>query len=310
VPWTGIDGGTDVKISDGRGDWFKDHPTGEVSFRYLLKGDPGSRDNFMWILGRQDKDFFMPRHRHNFEQIRLPLRGDMNIGNGIVLKEGQIGYFPEGLPYGPQADPLGDAKPGERVQLVLQFGGSSGYGFMSMEQRKAAWAELQKNGKFEGPHYLRADGSRQWGLNAVWEHVFGTKLRYPKPRYQETVLVDPRQFHWLPLENAPRVERKYFGSFTERAFWMEMMRIGEGATWSSEVADARRLVYVLKGAGRVAADRFGAECALQIEPGEPAAISATEPLELFIIGLPPVRLPEMSMVELDGEEFDPAPTFG
>jgi hypothetical protein len=147
-------------------------------------------------------------------------------------------------------------------------------------------------------------------LNAVWEHVFGTKLRYPKPRYQETVIVDPRQFHWLPVKDAPGVERKYFGSFTERAFWMEMIRIGAGTTWSSEDLDARRLTYVLKGAGRVAAEKFDAEYALQIEPGEPASITATEPLELFIIGLPPVRLPEVSAVELDGEEFDPAPTLG
>ena len=92
----------------------------------------------------------MPRHRHNFEQIRLPLCGSMNLGGGLVLEEGQIGYFPEGLPYGPQQDPLGHAKPGERLQLVLQFGGASGYGFMSMDQRKAAWAELQKPEKSSG----------------------------------------------------------------------------------------------------------------------------------------------------------------
>ena len=126
-----------MKVSDGHAlDWFKDHPTGEYSFRYLLTGDPDSRDNFVWILGKQDSDFSMPRHRHNFEQLRLPLNGDMNLGDGMILKEGQIGYFPEGMPYGPQSDPLGSAKPGERMQLVLQFGGTSGYGFMSVGARR------------------------------------------------------------------------------------------------------------------------------------------------------------------------------
>jgi hypothetical protein len=70
----------------------------------------------------------MPRHRHTFEQIRLPLVGDMNLGEQGVLHEGEIGYLPEGLTYGPHDDPLGDAKPGERLQLVLQFEGASGLG--------------------------------------------------------------------------------------------------------------------------------------------------------------------------------------
>jgi hypothetical protein len=100
-----------------------DHPRGAVSFNYLLMGaEPGSKENYRYILGRQEADFHMPRHRHTFEQIRLPLRGDMNLGEQKILREGEIGYFPEGLTYGPQDDPLGDAKPGERLQLVLQLG--------------------------------------------------------------------------------------------------------------------------------------------------------------------------------------------
>src|SRR5712675_446838 len=88
------------------GTWNKEHPTGSLVFQHLLVGEPSARENFMLILARQDKDFSMPRHRHNFDQIRLPICGDMNIGDGIVLREGQVGYFPEGLPYGPQEDPL------------------------------------------------------------------------------------------------------------------------------------------------------------------------------------------------------------
>src|SRR5438105_3451298 len=100
-----------------------DHPMGTVSFNYLLMGkDERPTENFRYILGRQEGDFHMPRHRHNFEQIRLPLTGDMNLGEQGILHEGEIGYFPEGGTYGPQDDPLGAAQPGERLQLVLQFG--------------------------------------------------------------------------------------------------------------------------------------------------------------------------------------------
>jgi hypothetical protein len=101
-----------------------DHPRGTVSFNYLLMGgEPESPENYRYILGRQEGDFHMPRHRHTFEQIRLPLVGDMNLGEQGILREGEIGYFPEGQTYGPQDDPLGDPK---QLQLVLQFGGASG----------------------------------------------------------------------------------------------------------------------------------------------------------------------------------------
>ena len=43
--------------------WKKDHPTGAIAFQHLLKGDPQSPDNFMYILGRQDSDFSMPPHQ-------------------------------------------------------------------------------------------------------------------------------------------------------------------------------------------------------------------------------------------------------
>jgi hypothetical protein len=106
-----------------------DHPKGTVSFNYLLMGgEPESLENYRYLLGRQEAEFHMPRHRHTFEQIRLPLVGDMNVGEQGILREGEIGYFPEGQTYGPQDDPLDDAQPGERLQLVLQFGGASGLG--------------------------------------------------------------------------------------------------------------------------------------------------------------------------------------
>jgi hypothetical protein len=288
--------------------WHKDHPTGDYGFKYLLKGEPSSPDNFLWILGRQEGDFRMPRHRHNFEQIRLPLCGSMNLGRGIVLEQGQVGYFPEGLPYGPQEDPLGDAQPGERLQLVLQFGGASGYGFMSMEQRKLAWAELEQTGKFVGPHYHRPDGTVQWGLNTVWEHVFGSKLRYPKPRYSEIIIADPRRFNWLPLAGARGVAHKYMGAYTERAFWFEMLRLDTGAAWRSRDPAARRLFYVLSGTGAIGGEEFVAGSAIEIDPGEEATMIANAPLELFLIGLPPVEVPTETSVALDGEEYDPPAT--
>src|SRR6202022_3839341 len=65
-------------VSSELSDWKKDHPTGSLAFKYLLSGDDGASDNFVLILARQDAHFATERHRHNFDQFRYPIRGDMN----------------------------------------------------------------------------------------------------------------------------------------------------------------------------------------------------------------------------------------
>ncbi len=284
--------------------WRMDHPTGNIAFQHMLKGDPSSRDNFMYILAKQVGDFEMPRHRHNFDQIRLPLTYDMNHGSGIVLKKGQVGYFVEGMPYGPQSDPVGDtAKLGEKFALVLQFGGASGYGFMSIEQRREAWAELAKIGKFVGPHYHHPDGRVEWGLNTIWEHVFGEKLKYARPRYKLPVIVDPDSFNWLPTAGANRADRKYLGAFSERGVWTEMIRLLPGGKWCSNDPRARRLFVVLSGAGTVSTDPVGRWTAIQADPGETLDLASANGIELFLIGLPPIERPATESDQYDLEEY-------
>jgi hypothetical protein len=285
--------------------WVKDHPTGAISFQHLLKGEPDAPDNFMYILGRQDTDFSMPRHRHNFEQIRLPVRGDMNIGRGVVLREGQVGYFPEGIAYGPQEDPLGAAAPGERVQLVLQFGGASGIGFMSIEQRRQARQELvETGGRFDGNHYHRPDGKVEWGLNAIWRHVYGDRLKYPRPRYQNVIIADPKRFRWLP--EADKADHKYLGSFSERGMWIELIRLRPGVHWSSVESRGRRLIVVLSGSGSCGQTPVERLTALQVERGEALDLVAETDTELFVIGLPPVAEPSEETQEFDYVEITDA----
>jgi hypothetical protein len=283
--------------------WSKDHPTGNIAFQHTLKGDPSSIDNFMYVLARQDADFEMPRHRHNFEQIRLPLCGDMNFTRDGVLREGEVGYFSEGVAYGPQSDPLGKTKPGERLQLVLQFGGASTYGFMSIEQRREAWAELQKTGHFEGPYYHGNDGKVQWGLNAVWEKAFGTRLKYPRSRYKGIVIADPKRFNWLHLAGAAGVEHKYLGAFSERAVWIEMVRLHADVTWTSTDPKARRLFVVLSGEGSIDGQAINRHGSIQVDPGETLRLKASANLQLFEIGLPPIEQPVAESDQFDLEEM-------
>jgi hypothetical protein len=262
--------------------FHQDHPAGTVSFNYLLMGnEPESRENYRYILGRQDADFYMPRHRHPFEQVHLPLVGDMNLGKQGILYEGEIGYFPEGLIYGPQNDPLGNAKPGERLQLVLQFGGASGLG--------------TGLGRGRGPAARRPEDERQRERRAI---------KFPRPRYNNVIILNPAHFNWLPVPGVAGVERKYFGAFTERAFWIEMIKIDAGAMWLSISERARRLIVALSGTATANGIEIGRLAAIQADAGEKLHVGATEETVLYIVGLPPVRLPSTLSDQFDVIESD------
>jgi hypothetical protein len=261
-----------------------DHPRGTVAFNYLLMGgEPESLENYRYILGRQEGDFNMPRHRHTFEQIRLPLVGDMNLGEQGILREGEIGYFPEGQTYGPQDDPLGSPK---QLQLVLQFGGASGLGMAA--------------GRGRGPASARPAGERRRESREV---------KFPRPRYQSVLIMNPAHFNWLPVSGVDGVRRKHFGSFTERAFWIEQVEIESGATWTSTTDAGRRLIVVLSGEATVDDTKIGRLAALQVEAGERLHVDVTDEMVLYIVGLPPVQLPAIPSDQFDVVSSDGAIQF-
>ena len=268
--------------------WENDHPTGSLGFKYLLTGEESSPGNFVLLLARQEKHFATERHRHNFDQFRFPIRGDMNVGEGIRLREGQLGYFTEGAPYGPQDDPVEPLEPGERVHLTLQFGGATGYGYLDPKRLRACRNELRRDGEFEDVFYRRHDGKTQNGLDAVWQHAFGTKLEYPRPRYPGPIIMDPKSFRWVCDPGAPGIERKHLGTFTERGVWAEVLRLHPGATLTLGHVNARRLLFVLAGSGTIDGAELKPHSAIQIDPGEQGCIICKEMLELLVFGLPPV----------------------
>jgi hypothetical protein len=256
--------------------WHMDHPKGTVAFNYLLMGggdDP--LNNFRYILGKQVGDFYMPRHRHTFDQIRLPLIGDMNLGEQGILHEGEIGYFPEGQTYGPQDDKLEEPN---QLQLVLQFGGASGLGMGT--GRAPRGREIQER------------------LNRG-EAVAPRQQRFPRPRYKSVIIADPANFNWLPVKQASGVEHKYLGAFSERGVWIEMIKLDTGTTWTSTDPTARRIFVVMSGAATVDGQEIGRLAALQADAGEELRVTATETLELYLCGLPPVELPAVEQSNFD-----------
>lgn len=260
-----------------------EHRGGTFHFRLLLEGEPGTPDNFQLSLGQMGGDFFSPRHRHNFEQIRFQVEGSLDYGRDGKLTAGMVGYFPEGMSYGPQSqDP--EETP---MTAVLQCGGASGSGYLSRNEAKAAMDELADSGTFADGVFRRNDGvegkRNMDGYQAIWEHRNQRPMVYPKPRYGHPVFMDPAHYAWLPVDGADGVSEKPLGVFSECRTAAGFVKLAPGAVYQ---AAGRAIYFVVSGTGKIADQPFRRFTTLLVERGETASFSAGGTAEILRMGLP------------------------
>jgi len=261
------------------------HRQGRMAHKVLFEGEEGSPDNFAWVMADEGSDYFSPRHRHAWDQVRLCLEGAIPIGKDLRLDAGEVGYFPEGVPYGPQ-----EGGP-DRLTLVLQTGGPSGQGYLSARQLDVARKELAREGVFEGGVFRRTAGEGKANLDAyeaIWRHVTGRPIDYPKPRYKAPVVIRPEAFDWREVEGFAGARRKALGVFPGRDLGLDFYALDSGAVFRLDGARALRLVFVRTGRGRCAGEPYERFSALRLDPGEAAAFAAEDATELFLITLPPI----------------------
>lgn len=261
-------------------DWHEPpahHREGHIAFKRLFEGTPGTAENYTFTLVRIVGGYHTPRHRHNYDQVRWCLSGSIDYGQGRAVKAGQVGYFPEGTPYGPQDITEQDA-------IVLQCGGASGQGFLTGAELRAGRERLAAKGRFERGVFVRDEpGGRrnQDGYEAVWEEMMGRPLAYPAARFSEPVVMDPTAFAWQ--QAGPALARKHLGTFGERRLALEVWRIGAGGVLELPPGPALHLVYGISGAAR--------DMAWEIAAGEPGRFAFEDAAELFVIALPPLPAP-------------------
>ena len=257
------------------------HRGGSFHYRHLLNGTAGTPGNFQFDIGQLEGDFSSPRHRHNFDQFRFQLEGTMSFGRNGKMEAGMLGYFPEGAPYGPQSSQ------GRSSTAVLQFGGASGNGYLSRQQVEAATEELKKCGSFAAGIFRRNDGvggrRNTDGYQAIWEHVNGRPMAYPKPRYRDPIILDPRNYRWLAVAGVACVWEKLLGSFTECHCAAALVRLERGATYR---AGPRSVHLVLSGSGIAHATPYQPLTAFHLDAGEAIDVVAREETEILRLVLP------------------------
>ena len=252
----------------------------------LLGRDPSRPDNFfMQISHVGEGQFKSPRHRHNFEQFRYMIAGEADYPEG-VMRDGTLGYFPEGAKYGPQEKLVGTV-------VILQFGGPSGSGFVDRKLMKAAFEEMKarNTGVYEDGTYYRNPGvegpAEQDGNEAMIEWVRKRPMTYPEPQYATPILIHSEAFPWNPLPGCPGVAEKALGTFSSGKMRTARFRLDPGASLE---ASGRGAWLVLDGTGKAADGPYRKLSALYLEEGEAAIFTAETPSDILLLGLPAMSL--------------------
>jgi hypothetical protein len=255
-------------------------------YKHLFEGVEGRPDNYEMRIIRfsQEADYYAPRHRHNFDQFRWPLRGEINYAPGLDLFPGQLGYFPEGAHYGPQEIPA------ERDFMIVQFAGANGDGYMGAEQTARGVAELQSNGEFVRGVYkgTSAEGKpyNKDGYEAVWEQVNGRSIEYSTPRYTTTIVMDPDAYGWIPMDSDGTVAIKRLGSFTERSIDASLLKVKGSGKHTVVARPQVQLGFVIDGQCEIEGHTLGETAGFELQPSESLDLSASTDMTFLLLSMP------------------------
>lgn len=264
------------------------HRNNGLAFKNLFVGQENTPETHLFALVRLIR-FYSPRHKHNFDQFRYAYEGDISISPDKYAVEGELVYHLEGVCYGSQKD-----SDGERAVLILQFGGTSGQGFLSYRQLKEGQKELAPFGHFKGRKFYR-NGSQevdepQDGYETLWEKFNGRRLIYPPGRYKDPIFMSPINYAWRPADNLANAHgmafKKSLGVFTEHETRTEMIKMKKLAQFSIALANVIWLLFVLSGASEVEGQTWKEESAVRVSSGKGIGLFARRDTEVLLFTLP------------------------
>jgi hypothetical protein len=173
--------------------------------------------------------------------------------------------------------------------VVMQFGGPSGNGYLNGLRVAEAAEKMKAFGHFEKGVFHRnegVEGKRTMdAYRATWEFVHGKPMDVAKPQYADPVLMDTASYRWMPLDGAPGVEEKAFGTFTDCKIRAARYKLDPGATFEAE---GRGVFFVLSGSGTVEAEPFRFMTTLELQTGERASFHANATTEILLLGQPEI----------------------
>ena len=69
-------------------------------------------------------------------------------------------------------------------------------------------------------------------------------MKYPEPRYNDPIMMNPEYFDWVPVDGSTGAHDKLMGVFTERRCLAQLLKLDAQAQYT---AHGRALYFVLSG---------------------------------------------------------------
>jgi mannose-6-phosphate isomerase-like protein (cupin superfamily) len=121
------------------------------------------------------------------------------------------------------------------------------------------------------------------GMQAIWEHVNGRPMVYPKPRLVNPAFMDPANYEWSKVDGASNVAEKLFAVSSERGAETRIVKFESGA---HHTLRGRAVYYTLSGRGTVGSEPLRVMTSFYLDAGESVHITAHETMEILQLGMP------------------------
>jgi hypothetical protein len=120
-------------------------------------------------------------------------------------------------------------------------------------------------------------------MQAIWEHINGRPMVYPKPRLLNPAFMDPENYVWSALDSSGNVSEKLFAVFSDRGADSRLVKLEAGARHGFS---GRAVFYTMSGKGTVAGQPLREMTSFYLDTKETAEIVADETVEILQLGMP------------------------
>lgn len=199
---------------------------------------------------RKKDEYYSPVHRHNFDQTRYVVEGEIDFGHELIARDGDFVYFPASTHYG-----ITVRSEGCLVFTVQTHGPDWAY-FPTRAEAGEGTRALQKISEVDREVGVVRwpDGRVQDTYEALWENLTGRPMEYPTPRYTTPCLIRSLGFAWRPTsQKGVRVQT--LASFNGVGPAASKLSIDTGASLAPLVAGQHAIMAVLTGLARYGRDQ-------------------------------------------------------
>jgi hypothetical protein len=153
----------------------------------------------------------------------------------------------------------------------------------------STYEAMKEFGHFDKGVYHRNEGvegkKAMDSFQATWEFANKRPLEYPTPQYADPLIMNTEHYRWMPLDGAPGVAEKAYGTFTDCTIRSSSYKLSPGSTLK---ATGRGIYFVLSGNGTIEAEPFRRYTGVYLETGESTSFHAEKTSEILLLGLPEV----------------------